>query len=66
MLLLATATKLGAASGLEPLRETSMRRPGPLPHSIAAKLGAPGLAPTPVKVFLAGFFDAFFHYRMEA
>lgn len=33
--------KFGAASGLEPLRETSMRRTGPLPHTITAKLGAP-------------------------
>ena len=34
-----TMTKLGTASGLEPLRETSMRRTCLLPHSIAAKLG---------------------------
>jgi len=30
--------KFIAAKGLEPLRETSMRRTGRLPHSIAAKL----------------------------
>ena len=28
--------------------------------------GAPGLSPTPTRVFLAGFSSAFFHYRMEA